>query len=162
MSWFNPDNLLLKFGTEKAVVTPAGEYRNVGQLHEVEVLIDLTTLTQTHQIFGDVTAIPKNARLVEVEVITRTAAATGTAIDLGLLRTSDRTTAIDNTAWLAAYPLASMDAAGEKNVVTIGGTGVGTAIGTTITNPGHIACRRTTATAFTAGLIYCKCRYYAV
>src|SRR3990167_4174105 len=94
MTWLNNDSLLRKFGTEQATANLAGEYRTTGHLHEVEVKIDLTDLTQTETIQSDVTVIPSGSRIVEVQVVTHTVAATGTAIDIGLIRT-DRTTEID-------------------------------------------------------------------
>lgn len=162
MSWFNTDNLLLKFGNEKATVTPAGEYHNYTQMHEVEVKIDLTTLTQTETIIADVTSIPKNARIAEVKVVTHTAAATGTAIDLGLIRMSDRSTEIDYDGLLAAFPTASMNAAGETTVLTAGVATGGALLGTTTSQIGMISASRTDATAFTAGVLYVTIKYYAV
>jgi hypothetical protein len=160
MSWLNNDKLLLKFGTEKATSTPAGEYSTLGQLHEVEIKIDLTALTQTETILADVTSLPKNARLAELVVLTHTAAATGTAIDIGLIRMTDRTTEIDYDGILAAFPIASMNAAGETTVLTAGSSGAGALVGTTLSQIGMISGSRTDATAFTAGVIYLKIRYY--
>lgn len=160
MSWLNPDNLYLKYGTEKTTSNVAGEYSTVGALREVEVKIDLTDLTATETILSDVQVIPTGARIKEVEVVTHTAAATGTAIDLGLIRASDRSTEIDYNGFLAAFPTASMNAAGEKNIVDQAHTYVGALIGTTTSNIGYISASRTDATAFTAGIIYVTIRFY--
>src|SRR5258705_12676591 len=116
MSWFNPDGLLVKFGTEKAVPNLGGEYRNTGKLREVEVTINLVPLTQTAAIQSDQVFMPAGARIHEVDVLVHTAAATGTAIDVGLIRT-DRTTAIDLAGFLTAFVTASMNTAGERSII---------------------------------------------
>lgn len=159
MSYQDNDGLLRKYGTERATAKTAGEYHMYGHLHEVEVKIDLTDLTATETILDDTVMIPKNARIQDVQVVTHTAAATGTAIDLGLIA-ADRSTETDYNGFLAALPTASMNAAGEKNDVTIGHTYVGALIGTTLSNPAYISASRTDATAFTAGIIYVTIRYY--
>lgn len=160
MAYLNPDNLYLKFGTEKATATKAGEYRNTGQFHEVELKLDLTALTQSETIQADVITIPAGARIAEVKVVTHTAAATGVAIDLGLIKSSDRSTEIDYDGLLAAFVLASMDAAGETTILTKGSATAGALIGTNLAFTGLISCSATTATAFTAGVIYVTIKYY--
>ena len=158
-SYTNLDALHLKYGPDKATATKAGEYVTTGALREIEVRIDLTTLTEVEVIQSDALFFPK-MRIEEVEVVTHTAAVTGTAVDIGLVRT-DRTTAIDADGFVAALITASMNAAGEKNVLRIGSTSVGALVGTTTTNPGYITASRTDSTAFTAGVIYVRIRYYA-
>jgi hypothetical protein len=159
MAWFNPDGLHLKFGTEKTVPNKAGEYRTVGALREIEVRIDLATLVATPTILSDQTFFPKGARVEEVEVVVHTAATGATAtLNLGLIRL-DRTTVYDPDGFLAAFPLASMDAAGEKTVVRIGSAGAGSLIGTTTANAGYLVADFDTA-AFTTGVIFVRIRYY--
>ena len=160
------DGLYQKYGITKAVPAIGGEYCTPGLLREVEVKIDLTTLTQAEVILLDVTLIPK-MRIHEIEVITLTAAVTGTAIDVGLIR-EDRTTELDYDGFLAAFVTASMNSAGENSIirkdvtVPTGLAGTGALIGTTLTNPGYISASRTDATAFTAGLILLKIKYFAI
>src|SRR5574343_1528053 len=167
MAWKNNDNLYLKFGTEKAVANTGGEYRTpVGKFHDVEVKITLSALTQTETILNDQVFIPAGARIQEVELMTQTAGATGTAIDVGLIRTSDRSTEIDYDGLLAAAPLAVMNSDGERTVYTAittvpaSATGTGALIGTTLANTGHISASRTDATAVTAGVVHVRIRYY--
>lgn len=166
-NWLNADGLYLEFGTDKATPTTAGEYRNNAQLREIEFKINLADLTETETVISDTTFFPK-MRVQEVEIITHTVAATGVAVDIGLVRTTDRTTEIDFNGFVAAYPTAQMSTAGERVVlqqeVTIPAsmTGTGALIGTTTTNVGYITASRTTATAFTAGVIFVKIRYYAI
>lgn len=167
-SWLNTDGLYLKFGTDKTIANKGGEYRNNERIRTVEFKIDLTTLTETETPISDTVFFPANARIQDIEVNTLVVAATGTAIDLGLVRT-DRATEIDYNGFLAAYPTAQMSVAGEnvtlQQEVTIPATmtGTGALVGTTVgTLPGYVTCSRTTATAFTAGQIFVKIHYFTV
>lgn len=159
MAYTNADGLRLKFGTERTTPNLAGEYRTYGRLHEVEVKIDLTALNQNEVIQSDVTVLPSGVIIQEIEINTKTAAATGVAIDLGLIKT-DRTTEVDYDGLLAAFPTASMNAAGEKNIISDNTTYDGALIGATTAFPAHITCSATTATAFTAGYIVVTIRYW--
>lgn len=154
------DGLFQKYGTDKATANVAGEFRTVGRLREIEMKINLVALTEAETPVSDVTFFPK-MRVEEVEVVAETGATTGVAIDLGLVRT-DRTTQIDFDGFLAAAPTADYNLAGEKIIYRIGVTGVGALVGTTTTLPGYITCSRTTATAFTTGVLRITIRYYAV
>lgn len=164
-TWLNSDGLYLKYGTTKATAHTGGEYRNVGQLREVEVKITLSDLTQTETVQDDTVFIPAGVRIQEVELITQTAGATGTAIDVGLIRT-DRTTEIDYDGLLAAAPIANHNSAGERTIFTAittvpaSATGTGALIGTTTANVGYISASRTDATAYTAGVVFVKIRYF--
>jgi hypothetical protein len=166
MAYLDNTGLYRKYGTEKTTGTIGGEYRTAGLLREIEFTVTLSTLTETETPLSDVVFFPK-MRVQEVEVITTTAAATGTAIDVGLIRT-DRTTEIDYDGFLAAFPTAAMDLAGERTIFTAASTvpasatGTGALIGATTTNVGYVTASRTTATAFTAGVVRIKVRYYAV
>src|SRR5512146_2936657 len=120
MAWLNNDDLYLKYGTAKATVQKAGEYHLDGPEHMIEIKLTLSELTQTETIQSDTVFFPKNARIDRVDVVTHTAAATGTAIDVGLIRSSDRTTEIDYNGLLAAFPTASMNADGETTKLTAG------------------------------------------
>src|SRR5688500_12328736 len=112
--------LYQKYGVEQTVVGKGGEYRNNGHFREIEVEIDLTTLTEAETVLDDNIFIPAGMRISEIKVVTHTAAATGTAIDLGLVRT-DRTTEIDFNGLLTAFVTATMNAAGETNIITVPG-----------------------------------------
>lgn len=158
-TWTNNDGLTLKYGLDRTTGTKGGEYRTNGLLREVEFKINLADLTETETVQSDVVFIPAGVRIAEVKVYTTTAAATGVAVDLGLVRT-DRTTEIDYDGLLAAFPTASMNAAGETLVLTQGSTNVGALVGTTTANVGYVTASRTTATAFTAGAIVVHIKYY--
>ena len=163
-TWLNNDNLYVKFGTAQATAQTAGEYKLDGPDHMIEIKLDLTTLTQTETIQSDTVFFPKSARIRRIDVVTHTAAATGTAIDVGFIRSSDRTTEIDYNGLLAAFPTASMSADGETTTLTNGSTYAGALIGadTSSTYVGHISASMTDATSFTTGVIYVRIYYYCV
>lgn len=162
-TWSNSDGLYIKFGTDEATLTKAGEYNVLGPLHTVELTIDaLTALTTTAVIQSDTAIIPDSARIEEVEVVVETAATSGGAatLDIGLVRT-DRTTAYDDDGLVVALALTSIDAAGEKTVLRVGSTGAGALIGTTLANPGLLVASYNAA-AYTAGKVIIRVRYYLV
>lgn len=160
MAWVDNTGLYQKYGTEQTVTSTGGEYRNNGGVREIEIKIDLTTLTEAETIINDNIWFPAGVVISEVEIYVDTAAATGTAIDIGLVRASDRTTEIDFDGIVAAAATATLTK-GAKLVLVKGSTGVGALItnGTSIANVGHITVSRTSATAFTAGVIRVRIRY---
>lgn len=159
MSYFDGDGLLRKYGTEKATANIAGEYRYDGPVHCIEAKITLSALAATPTIVSDVLSFPKGAIVEEIEITTRTAATGATAtLNLGLIR-NDRTTEIDYDGFLAAFPLASMDAAGEKTSVKVGSTGAGALFGNATANTGYLTADYDTA-AFTAGVIFVRIYYF--
>ena len=151
--------LFQKYGVEQTVTNNGGEYRNNGKEREIEVSINLVTLTETETPLSDNIFFPAGVKITEVEIFVETAAATGVAIDVGLQRT-DRTTEIDYDGILAAFVTATMTV-GNKIVLRKGGTQAGALVGSgvAIANVGHITASRTTATAFTTGLIKVTVRY---
>jgi hypothetical protein len=161
-TWDN-NGVRWKFGPTKAEPTIGGEYVTTGRLREVTLKIDLTDLTETETVQSDVLTLPAGARIEEVELVTHTAAATGVAIDVGLIKT-DRSTEIDYNGLVNAEVTADMSAAGEKNVFRqesgVGASAGGALIGTTLAYVGYITASRTTATAFTAGEVYLTVRFY--
>lgn len=163
MAFLHADGVYQKYGTEKATANIGGEYRNYGDEREVEFTVTLSGLTETETPLSDQVFIPSGARIAGVEVLTTTAAATGTAIDVGLIR-EDRSTEIDYNGLLDAFTTAKMDAAGERNVYQtsgdVAGASAGPLLGTSTSQVGYVTCSRTTATAFTAGVIRLKIRYY--
>lgn len=158
-TWMNSDGLYLKTGTQEAVLSTAGEYRNDGPQHVVEVTIyDMTVLGTASAIMDDVTFVPKNARIDKVDVITDTVCTgTNAVMNVGLTR-RDRSTAIDADGLVAAIPVTSLDGAGETTSLTAGATYAGALIGTTLANNGYIAADYDTA-AFTAGKVTIRVYY---
>lgn len=154
MGWYNSDGLYIKFGTDQATAGKAGEYRTNGAQRVVELSIPaLTALTTTGVIQDDHVVLPAGARIEKVEVVTKTAATSGGAatLDIGLIRT-DRSTAYDDDGLVAAAALTTIDAAGETTSLTVGSTGAGALIGTTLANNGYLVASYNTA-AFTAGAV---------
>lgn len=158
MGWYNSDGLYVKFGTEEGVSAFIGENSTVGAKREVEIILDLTTLTSTDTILDYTQFLPANAFIEEIEVEVLTAATGATAtLSVGLYK-SDGTTAISATGLLNALPLASIDALGERSLVTTGSTGAGATIGSTPGFPALISAKWGTA-AFTAGRLAIRVRY---
>jgi len=161
-NYLNQDGLFVKIGTTKATPNLAGEFKTYGALREIEVAIDLTALTSTSVIQSDQVFIPSGVRIEEVEIVAETAATSGGAptLDVGMIQT-DRTTVTSNTSFIAALAMTAIDAAGEKNVLRIGSTSVGAAVGTTTSQVNYIAARANTAT-FTAGRVVVRIRYMKI
>lgn len=129
-TWFNPDGLFLKFGTTKATPNTAGEYKTYGDLREIEVKIDVSTLTTTAAIQSDQVFFPQAVFLEEVQVECQVAVTNITSFSAGLIRSSDRTTSISDTTFVSAAALATIDAPGERITLVTGSAGAGTGIGT--------------------------------
>ncbi len=158
-TWLNNDGLYRKFGTAQATAKRGGEYEFDGPMHVVEFKLNLADLTETETILDDTVMLPKGALIQFVQVVPTTVAATGTAIDIGLIK-ADRTTQYDYDGILAAYPTASMDAVGETNTLSAGvGTYNGAVLGVALTETVYVSGSRTTATAFT-GVIRIRLEYF--
>lgn len=155
----NINNLYREYGTTKATPTVGGEPVMTGDVREIVFDLDLTALTETETVIMDTTIFPSGVRIKEVEVLTETAAATGTAIDLGLIR-RDRSTELDYNGFLAAFATASMNAEGETTTLRVGSSTVGALVGDVLANDGFVTASRTDATAFTAGALKVTIRYY--
>lgn len=154
----NADGLFVKYGLDKTIPNRSGEYKTYGDLREVEVTIDLTTLTATPKIVSDQLFFPTNVRIEEVETFATVAAVGASTLSVGLIKT-DRTTAIAATGFLAVSPLANIDGLGEKTVYRFGTAGAGTLVGTVSgTLVGYVTATGT-ATPFTAGTVVVRIRY---
>lgn len=165
-TWTNDDGLHIKYGTTEGTSThPAGVYcGGVGGEQICEVVIDLTLLDASEAILNDVAVLPANAWITKVEVQTVVAAATGTAIDVGLID-QDRSTEEDYDGLLAAFPTAQMNAVGETvkfyetHTEPTTMTGTGALVGQELTNASYISASRTDGTAFTAGKVKVRVWY---
>lgn len=157
----NADNLAWKYGLDEAVIGRAGEYVTNGPLRYIEVTInDMTVLGTSAAIMDNGVIFPINVRIEKVDVMTITACTgTGAVLNVGLVRNSDRSTAIDADGFVAALPLTSLDAAGEITSLVVGSSYAGSSIGlTTATYPGLITADYDTA-AFTAGKVAIRIWY---
>lgn len=157
MAWMDNTGLYQKYGLEQVVSQVAGEYVTDGSQRQIEIKLDLTTLTTTAGTVipgTDSVFFPAGFVIDKIEVFTETAATgASSTLNLGLVRSSDRTTEIDNDGLLAAVALTSMDTAGETVTYAKGTSGAGALVGTTVgSNPGHLTANWGTA-AFTAGVV---------
>lgn len=159
-AYLNADGLYWKSGQTEGVAGNAGEFNVGGNTHYVEYEIDLVSLTSTAAILDDNVSLPVGARIEEVVVIGEVAATSGgsATLNVGLIRT-DRSTNLSDTALVSAYAFANYDANGEENVLRVGSTGAGSAIGTTNANVYYVTAKYGTA-AFTAGRVILRVRWY--
>ncbi len=165
MAWMDNTGLYQKYGLEQVTSQVAGEYRtNTGQ-RLIEVKLDLTTLTSTAGTIipgTDSVFFPAGFVIDRIEVQNETAATSGgsATLNLGLVRSSDRTTEIDFDGFLALAPIADFNTAGETKTYNVGVTGSGALMGITVgSNPGHLVANYGTA-AFTAGVVLIKIFYH--
>lgn len=165
MAWMDNTGLYQKYGLEQVTSQVAGEFKNSTNQRLIELKLDLTTLTSTAGtiISGtDSVFFPAGFKIDKIEVQNETAATSGglATLNLGLVRSSDRTTEIDFDGFLATAPLADFDTAGETKVYSQGVTGAGALMGTTVgSNPGHLVANYGTA-AFTAGVVIIRIYYH--
>ena len=155
-TYLDPDGRYRKYGVTKAVPTTAGDYLSYGDTRMIELQIDLTTLTTSAVIQNDVTIFPTNSFIEEIIVDTETGATGGTSFSVGLVQ-HDRTTAVSTTAFLSAVPIADHTTAGQRKSYTIGVTGVGANVGTTVANLGYITALA--AGTYTAGKVKVRIKY---
>lgn len=157
-TWDNSDNLHIKFGTDRAISTTAGEYKSFGDLRVIEAVVDLTTLTSTSSIIADTTVLPKNmfVEMVVLDVQTAAISAGSPTFDLGAIQ-SDRTTAISSGSGFITAEVYSgvLDTAGKKITYTLGTSKVGAAVGTTTgsTYAGALITARVNTSTFSAGKV---------
>lgn len=161
MAWLDNAGLYRKYGTEQTTVAAGGEYRTVAELREIEIKIDLTTLTDTAAIVegADNIFFPSGVVIEQVEIVVDTAAVGATAtLDIGLIQT-DRSTEIDYEAFTNAMAVASLTA-GNKLTLIKGSTSAGDMVGTgtATSNVGHITANYNTA-PFTDGVIVVRIKY---
>lgn len=168
-TWHNDDGLFIKYGPNSFKSEhQGGEYLTFNGLGEqvIEVVLDLTELTATETIVNDLVFVPENAQITRVETVAVVPAATGTAIDVGLIA-RDRATEVDYDGLLAAAPTANMSAVGETytfteaHTVPASATGTGAVVGQEVTASGgaYISASRTDGTAFTAGSVKVRVAY---
>lgn len=163
-TWLNSDGLFLKLGTDEATVAKGGEVPTLGVKREIEVKLDLTLLnTSTQVILTDTTALPKNARVEEVEVEVETGATSGgsATLDFGLIR-YDRVTEYDYDGLVAAAAKATLDTAGKRLNLINGSTAAGAVIGTTTATYPCYFCAKAGTAVFTAGLLKIRVKYYFI
>lgn len=168
MAYLNTDGLWIKVDGEEGITQKGGQYlpENTGLPGYAELVVDYTDITATAAIPGSSTRgelgiqIPSGVRIEQIELFAETAftSAGAATLDVGLIR-YDRTTELDYNGFVAALALTAIDGLGEKTTITLGSTGAGALVGTTLTNPGIMTVNYTTA-AYTAGKLKIRVRYY--
>lgn len=135
-NWNNKDGLYLEFGTSKSAVDVAGEYKTYGDLREVNIRLDLSTLTSTPAVISQNLRFPTGCRIVQVTVYSDTAV-TGTSgtLDLGFVK-EDRTTELDYNGLIAAMTQATMANVGTATTLTAGVSTGGALLGVSNTSVG--------------------------
>jgi len=140
-TWTNADGLKIDYGVTEATsqntsYTPGGEYKSFGPRRVSEQVIDLTKMNA----FGTVTILNDKAFFgagwvpeeVELETVVAATGATAT-LSVGLVRNSNRSTAISATAFINAAAIATFAAVGTKLTFTAGSTAAGANIGVATT-----------------------------
>lgn len=168
-TWLNNDGLFVKFGVDEGDVIKGGQVRPSSDIYTFKAVIDNTDArSATYQIVGAADALsdgsfgvvlPKGIRIKGIEIVTLTAfTSSGTigssTFSLGLKQASDRSTELDHDGFTtASFVGSALDAAGERTYVTIGSTGAGALIGTTLASNGILVVANTAHAThpFTAG-----------
>lgn len=158
-TWMDNDGLYHKYGTTKTTANTGGDYMSYGELREVELIIDLTTLTTSPVIQNDILFFPALAVIEEVTTVADVAATGGTSVSVGLVNL-DRSTVLSNTAFLAAAVIADHDVLGERHVYTASVATAGAYVGTTSASPGYITALA--AGTYTAGKLRVRVKYRGV
>lgn len=160
-NYMDSDGLFRQYGTSKAVPTTAGDYLSYGETRDIEFTVNLASLSSTPTILANTTFFPSNVFVESVNVDVETAAAGGTSLSIGTMRT-DRSTSVSNTSFVNALVTASMTA-GASITMTGGSTSAGGAIGTTTSfTDNGVYITGTVAGTFTAGTVKVRIRYRGI
>jgi hypothetical protein len=158
MAWLNGDGLLVKFGTEEALMGGGGEYRWNGPFTEVEFDVQWNRLNAfgTVTILDETVRIPNGVLLTYAEFEPVVAFTSGGSATLSIgLHDLDRTTAYNATGIDATIALTAIDAVGETVVCD------GALINTVLANDQPSLVSVTVGTAnFTAGRGKLRLRYF--
>lgn len=176
-TYLTNSHLFLKFGTQKAVTSPWGDYVMYGPNRVIEGTVDMTTVTAGNTlIVSDTVFFPALASgqlfIEQVEAVVETALAGGTSLSLGLID-SDRATVPSgyNAAFITTDTnLGGTVAVGKKITYTGGSTGAGSLLGSSaaiqtpitpdLVNAYYITC--TSVGTYTGGKIRFRIFYHAL
>lgn len=165
-TWTNNDGLFIKFDTAEAALARGGMRSDALGNHVIEFVVDYTdAASASATIIGNSAGaygvhIPKNLFIEEIEFVVETAfTSSGTigssTLVLGLIR-DDRSTTYDvDGLTTTSFVAGVLDAAGEKTVLRVGGTGAGALIGTQLANNGYVVAANSAHAShpFTAGSV---------
>lgn len=176
-TYLTNSHLLLKFGTQKAITSPWGDFVSFGANRVIEGTVDMTTVTSGNTlIVSDTVFFPALASgqlyIEQVEAVVETGLAGGTSLSLGLID-SDRATIPSNysTAFINADTnLGGTVAAGTKITYTKATSNVGGLVGSSaavqtpvtpdLVNSYYITC--TSSGTYSAGKIRFRIFYHAL
>lgn len=180
MTWTNVDGLVVKFGKERGDESRGGEINSIGR-HVIEFTIDYRdALSATDAVLGSSTinggpgtfgvVVPKGARIEALETVVSTPFTSSGTIGsstllIGTKKASDLSTQLDHDGFTtASFVGGVLDAAGERVYVTIGTTGAGAQIGTTLAEAGVISVSNSAHAShpYTAGVLNCRLYYRLV
>lgn len=155
--WQNGDGLSVRFGPDEGDLAVGGQVSTYGMEDHYTFLIrGSDVVSATDAILGSAVAansgslgvlIPKGARIKAIETVVKTVfASTGTigtsTLLIGLIKASDRSTELDFNGFTTASfasTAADLDVVGARKYVTVGSTGAGALIGTTLAENGYIS-----------------------
>lgn len=180
-SWINTDGLVLEYGPQKTTPATAGDYLSYGELRVAEVTITLANLTTTAIVQDLHTFIPAGVGQVfieQVEIDTEVGMTVGSAtafsVGLGFLATGTYVTVgqntyppittISDTAIVNGALNATVTTAGQKQILTVGSTGVGAYVGTASANttqPNYITAKSVGGTYLT-GVVKVRIKYRGI
>lgn len=161
MGYMDNSGLWVPTGLEQTVPAAGGEYKTYGEMREIEVTLNVANAGAIGSpvIIDNNIAFPVGMIIAEADVYCTVAGLTGVTLDVGLVA-RDRVTEVDFNGIIAAYPLASM-AVGTQTSIIKGGSFVGALItaGTPTTTQSYL-CMNFNTTAFTAGQIRVRIKYF--
>lgn len=160
MAYMDIGGLYQKYGLEQTVTQAGGEFKTLGDDREIQIKINLASLTTTPTVVtgADNIFMPAGMVIEEVTLLVETAGVGGGTLDVGLVKT-DRTTAIAAQGILAAVVNTATNTLGKKTTYNQGTATAGTLVGGAATaNVGYITANYTT-TAFTAGVVVIRIKY---
>ncbi len=163
-TWTNNDGLRIVYGTDEATAGKAGAHNLLGTYHVLEAKVLYSDIGSSAAILDHNLVIPKNARIDKVEVVSTTlmdSSGNGAALNIGTIQKSSTTgaeTELDYNGLVAALPEASMDPAGDYQVIDVNHTYKGAQLGTTLAVNGYL-CFDYDTEAFTAGAILVRVFY---
>lgn len=178
--WTNSDGLVVKFGNDEGDPLKGGQLAPYGDLYVTEFYVDYTdALSATSAVLGSALGttdgalgiqIPKGVRIKGIETIVATAfTSSGTigsaTLELGLKKWSDLSTQLDDDGFFTTSvtgTVLGLATVGSRIYTTVGSTGAGALIGTTLSEDGVITLRNSLHAThpFTAGKLLVRVEYF--
>lgn len=178
--WTNSDGLVVKFGTDRGDPLKGGQLTGNTGVYISEFTVDYTdALSATSAVLGSASGtydgalgvqVPEGARIKAIETIVQTAfTSSGTigsaTLELGLKKWSDLSTQLDDDGFFTTSvtgTVLGLATVGSRVYTTVGSTGAGALIGTTLSEDGVITLRNSAHAThpFTAGKLLVRLEYF--